>query len=449
MASAVHIGAKHSQEYDKLKDRRGDGSISAPLLVFTDAEVRDDLYKLDKGSNANPVVKFKAVDRSAAPQLARKKPHLADLVIQSPTMSAARPKDHHANRPKLGNASYSTAGIGVALGSPSQSPWTYGDPPGSSSSFETRGPSPLSTSVPSPNLALDEGLRDRGKWKMFGGLFAKKPTSNPATPGTPFYKAQYPASAHQTQRPQVASSAAHPRHRRVTSRSLDNIHSSTAGKSVSTAWTPVQLPRKSSMQQQKPFAPPITQIRSPTPPPKDYPAKKAPSQFDSKAAPFPTPRSEITDSGTSAIKPETKPSLLEIDIPSVQMERYSIMFSDVLKPRQSLLARRQAQLPQLKVLDPPKVTQAHTLQMSMLTCLGGRRFSWVSSLFSPSSYNTVANLFTLSASALLKRTFHAKPSSPKATSTIRNCTTCLSGRNYLVAAVIPSEARFSCQHNFV
>ena len=355
MASAVYIGPKHSQEHDKLKDRPGDASISTPVLVFTDAEVRDDLFKLDKGSNGNPVVKLKAADRSATPQLLRKKPHLADLVIQSPPMSSARPKDHHANRPILGNTNYSTSGIGVALGSPSQSPWNYGNPPGSSSSFETRGPSPLSTSVPSPNLALDEGLRDRGKWKMFGGLFAKKPTSNPATPGTPFYKAQYPVSAHQTQRPHVASSAAHPRHRRVTSRSLDNIHSSTAGRSVSTAWTPVQLPRKSSMQQ-KPFAPPITQIRSPTPPPKDYPTNKAPSQLDLKAPPSLTTRSGTTDPGTLAVKPETKPSFLEIDIPNVQMERYSIMFSDVLKPRQSLLARRQAQLPQLKVLDPPKVT---------------------------------------------------------------------------------------------
>ena len=357
MASAIHIGAKNSQQRDKLKDRAKDESISTPMLIFTDAEARDDLYKLDKGSNVNPVLKSKAADSGATTQITRKKPHLADLVLQSPTMSAFRPREH-VHRSHTGGASYSTTGIGVALGSPSQSPWTYGNPSGSSSSLDTRGPSPLSTSVPSPNLALEEGLRDRGKWKMFGGFFAKKPTSHPVTPGTPFYKAQYPASALQNQHPSVAGSGALPKHRRVASRSLDNIHSSTTGKSTSTVWTPVQLPRKSSMTH-KASTPPATRIRSPTPPPKDYPAKQAQFLPSAMAAQPLILGSETSSSGFLNSKPETKPSLLEIDIPDVQMERYSIMFSDVLKPRQSLLARRQAQLPQLKVLDPTKVTQTH------------------------------------------------------------------------------------------
>ena len=48
--------------------------------------------------------------------------------------------------------------------------------------------------------------------------------------------------------------------------------------------------------------------------------------------------------------------LLELDIPDISMERYSVMFSTVLQPRySSLMLRRKANLEQLKVPDVPKV----------------------------------------------------------------------------------------------
>ena len=51
------------------------------------------------------------------------------------------------------------------------------------------------------------------------------------------------------------------------------------------------------------------------------------------------------------------PSLLQVEIPCVELERYSVMFGDVLepqmrqsKPQPSLLARRQAHLEQLNTV---------------------------------------------------------------------------------------------------
>lgn len=49
-------------------------------------------------------------------------------------------------------------------------------------------------------------------------------------------------------------------------------------------------------------------------------------------------------------KPLPMRSLLDVDIPSIQMERYSVMFGNVIKPP-SLLARRQANLERLKTVE--------------------------------------------------------------------------------------------------
>ena len=365
--------ANQLQSGDKLEDRRGDESISTPVLVFTDADSRHDLYKLSKTSNRIGNLSQKTAENSPVTKPIRKRPHVADLVLNYPAMSTPRSVDGFTHSSNVRDTNYATTGIGMALGSPSQSPWIYGDALRSSSSLDTRGPSPLSTSVPSPALALDDGLRDRAKWKMFGGLFAKKTTSNPATPGTPFYKAQLPTTALQAKEQSVTSPATLPRHRRVASRSLGNIHNSTAVTPISTAWTPVQIPQKPSLKKTQ-TAPVIDHVRSPTPPPKDYPAKQV------TAAGAPAPTQLALNLGTlpslaPAGKPNTMGNLLEVDIPNVAMERYSVMFSDVLKPRQSLLARRQAQLPQLKMMDPPVVRNPCRCGKVMLMCLGNQAYS--------------------------------------------------------------------------
>jgi hypothetical protein len=64
------------------------------------------------------------------------------------------------------------------------------------------------------------------------------------------------------------------------------------------------------------------------------------------------PRHNITRSSTAPSQPST-PGLLDIAIPDIQMERYSVMFSGVLGPsnRSSLLERRQPNAEKVKPLN--------------------------------------------------------------------------------------------------
>ena len=355
MASRIRQGAFGNFQ----KSDATDGSISKPMLVFTDADTRDDLYALGKPFDAIDTQRPPTSDGTSRGVNGRKKPHLAELVLDGPAVPSLHKMDDFVRQPPTSNSPFMSAGIGVALGSPSQSPWTYSDIGASSTSLDTRGHSPLSNSVPSPAPLYDENFRDRGKWKMFGALFAKKAASNPVTPGTPFYKAQYPKPTHQAQQLPVAP-AGPPKHRRVASRSLDHIPGSVShyqAQPVSSGWRPVQLPRKSSMKR-RPSAPPLNQIRSPTPPPKDHPPKSV--SIEPKVTTIepqreiPRPTINHWDGPAPLVTPAKstpKPTLLEISIPDVAMERYSIMFSDVLKPRQSLLQRRQGQLSHLKMIE--------------------------------------------------------------------------------------------------
>lgn len=75
---------------------------------------------------------------------------------------------------------------------------------------------------------------------------------------------------------------------------------------------------------------------------RDKPLPKGPKQFPS-----------FVDIRPPEIKLDGGP-LLDVDIPSIEMERYSVMFDSVIKPissASSLLARRQATLDKLKVVN--------------------------------------------------------------------------------------------------
>ena len=370
MAHGPDKVTKHPLAGTRKAERQDDDSISTPVLIFTDADSRDDLYSLSKASNAVEAWRPGTAGSNAGTKTNRKKPHLADLVLESPPITSAPNSSGTERRPNLSGNMYSSTGIGLALGSPSQSPWVYNKAAGSATSFDTRGPSPLSTPLPDPAAVIDDGLKDKGKWKMFGGIFAKKPQSNPVSPAAPFYKAQHPVSTNYVQPQPNPGFTAPSRHRRVTSRSLDHIPNSTNAKPRSTTWTPIQLPRRPSMKK-APSAPVVEKVRSPTPPPKDYPVKLA------TVATIPCGLRPMVKPTASAPvvrddKPAPKLKLLEIDIPNVAMERYSIMFGDVLKPRQSLLERRQGQLPQLRMVDSPKVRFRYAYYRKLLTKAGGQ-----------------------------------------------------------------------------
>ena len=63
---------------------------------------------------------------------------------------------------------------------------------------------------------------------------------------------------------------------------------------------------------------------------------------------------------TKNLRPHEGPSLLQVQIPNIELERYSVMFGDVLdpkprqKPQPSLLSRRQGQLEELQPVAEPK-----------------------------------------------------------------------------------------------
>ena len=355
MASASKTVGKKTWTGDETLNRNGDGAISTPVLVFTDAESRDDLYSLGVVSSAADAARPKTADSKAGAMPTRRKPHLADFALESPPIAHTSKPESFDLPPTFVNNPYPVVGIGLALGSPSQSPWIYDEVAARSvSTLDTRGNSPLNTPASVHGNGLEDGAKDKGRRKMFGSLFAKKPVSHPVSPAAPFYKAQYPKSANQVQ-PYLPSNLSAPsRHRRVTSRSLDNIHGSTIAKSKPTTWTPVSLPPRPSLKK-APSAPIANKIRSPTPPPKDYPTRPVTAAVVTQEPPQP-PQADLLLPQDQMQKPSSNLKLLEINIPDVSMERYSIMFSDVLKPRQSLLARRQAHLPQLKMDNDSRVS---------------------------------------------------------------------------------------------
>ena len=396
MSSATEVRkvTKQSRPRSRSLGKAGDQAISTPVLLFTDAESRDDLFVLSSQS-FEAGLRPSTADNSAKSKASKKKTHVADLVADRPPMSSGRnpyglrlqyPQDHEAS---------STSGIGVALGSPSQSPWIRSEPAGSFTSLGMRGPSPLgvsplATTPPSAYPFLDESVKERGRWKIFGGLFGKKDVSHPTTPGTPFYKVQMPKAETSGRQSTATGPTSATRHHRAPSRSLEIVSTAVAESSLphtakslpssrnqalkrtatgfleGTQTLPTQTkslsasknsstPAKYSTPARFPMPPltPPESMRVPTPPPKDFPPKASQSPQRSTAtvhiAPI-TKTSAKPDASTMST-----PMLLEIDIPNVAMERYSIMFSDVLKPRQSLLARRQGQLKQLKVGDALKV----------------------------------------------------------------------------------------------
>lgn len=352
MASPVKEGKKRIRQGDKLKDQKGKDTISTPVLVFTDAETRNDLYAPDRAPGSGEIPPPDTANVTGAPRPLRKRTHLANLMLQSPSIPSPPKRDGYDSWPSPSESLSSAVGIGLAVGSPGQSPWAHNEALASSSTVDSRGPSPLGTSAPVPPIQADDGFKDRGRWNFFGALFNKKPASNPTTPA-PFYKAQVPKSASQMRYQPTVSHAASSKHRRVSSRSLDNFHSGANTTPISTAWKPRQLPPRPPTRK-APTAPAANSVRSPPPPPKDYVTKPLTvSENIAATQPIIKPKTRLPVAGD--IAHNAKLNLLAIDIPDVSMERYSIMFGDVLKPRQSLLARRHGQLPQLTMPGASKV----------------------------------------------------------------------------------------------
>ena len=324
---------------EAMQATTGDG-ISSSKFVFTDTQSRGNFYALPPSPNEPQSARPSTAGGHGRQQDTRVEPRSAGLPSGHSSMSPRQfhrsawgsQKAHESPRKRLQMT------IGMALGSPSQSPRL--DSNGSTGSASPLDPGAIgsfSTAISDRRASIrpEEIIKQKGRWKMFGGLFAKKSVSGPASPAPQFYKAQYPSPGIQSRRAMTPQLQKPPRHRRVSSRSLDTMVPHRVERKRSVREIRARTASKPASVQRSESTPLVLEAaRSPTPPPKDYPAR-------------PSNNKKL---------PKIKPLLLEVDIPDVSMERYSVMFGNVLKPRQSsLLVRRQAQLENLKVVDSTTV----------------------------------------------------------------------------------------------
>ncbi|KAJ5691834.1 hypothetical protein N7462_001257 [Penicillium macrosclerotiorum] len=270
-------------------------AISFPVLTYTDALPRDDLHDLP-GASPRPVPEQTSATRFnfPRPQIANKHAE----VKQPPAMTATfdfrltAPPDEVV--PTSANAKRSPGGIprvGIALGSPSMLDSRDDLPP---PRFNQEIFAPQQTEQPPQT-------RKPSKWKKIGGLFrAKNALTSPTEQLKEGQAKGLPAKSKQ------AEGTKRQAERRESTEEWPKIEVD------STASTTT----KSSPQRSRKF-----------------------SLSGKKAAP--------------KEKPNDKGPRLDVNIPNIQMERYSVMFGNVMNKNQrpSLLARRAKTLDNLRVPD--------------------------------------------------------------------------------------------------
>lgn len=306
------------------------GSISNPTLTYTDAEPRTDLQSLrEVSANISPPHRSGAVSEidSERTESRNKQSQDQDWPTAKPTFDfqvTAPPAEAISSYTPVDNASDYNM-IGIALGSPGM----------------VNPPNQTPADVPEVNGAEDMGRaqlrRKPSKWKKFGGLFRSKtaavPPSNP-----PFYQVQtrvndqlLQASADSVARPEVQSQPQHDFRRPKTLRkSVYRKEDKTKG-----AW---------QQQEGGHF--------------NGHHKHDEDSERQDWAKDEQVPRFSYDVSGP----------LLQVEIPDIQLERYSVMFGSVLgKNKQStLLARRSKTLDNL-VVPTPEVGNIPRLDIAILT----------------------------------------------------------------------------------
>ena len=253
--------------------------------------------------------------------------------------------------------------IGVALGSPGQSPLS-GLPAGEAS-YTDRSPNLYTRSpydLPSQDIPQSKG----GRWKGLGGLFGKKsgpsqqlPTSSPQNKHASPPRLGGFNNYHKPRTPQISPTPS------------DNhgVALLDGQNKPSRDWIgPAQLPQPEMQGKRNVLR--KTSLR------RNHLSKRAKNLADAniresspqvrhhEADPGSVKRNATREDGLSQ-KPLASGALLQVEIPNIELERYSVMFSSLLVPSQqssrqpspnrqsSLLARRQANLPEVQTTSPP------------------------------------------------------------------------------------------------
>ncbi|KAI1495653.1 hypothetical protein F5X99DRAFT_115106 [Biscogniauxia marginata] len=217
--------------------------------------------------------------------------------------------------------------IGMAIGSPTRRPQKGGTST-SQSSLRPRqtsapGLSPASGNSSADSFDMPAPKKQPGKWKLLG-LFGRK-------------HSDHSDSAASTSEPTGSKRSYRPTHAEP---SVTSFQSYPEAKGVGRSET---MKERKASSRQKPVV-----HRSQTMPQIESPQREQ----------RPRPRDlKVTDDfgrtpTTLDAGPRLRGPMLDVEIPDVTMERYSVMFGSVLQPQpSSLLARRQATLQKLKSID--------------------------------------------------------------------------------------------------
>ena len=228
--------------------------------------------------------------------------------------------------------------IGIALGSPSDNPLpplpVEAVPNGRNITSSDSGSSIVSSVASNTREACVEPAKSRARrWHTLGGIFGKK-TSSPPSPDLPVLQMQCSSvrNPQQDRKPRQRQAEPHLRsHSPQRTRSAGDTGGGRAGGPHMR-----HLPKKE-----------VKGLRMP-----DFArAKSAPLLRVAPVSPIPPPKDvDYTNTGLRALRQRIDtPPRLHVEIPNVEMERYSVMFGGLLHETQplSLLARRHGQLGRL------------------------------------------------------------------------------------------------------
>ena len=230
---------------------------------------------------------------------------------------------------RLAVANVDQAGIGMALGSPSQQPNAWQSPPPFESTARSWSPDePSSPFVPARQKSR--------RWKLLGGLFGGSKKQILASEPQPFYQLQPELINEMTETAE---------------------HVNFAEPTIQSDGRPDRPGNRGRAYSERNNAKSKPDMRR---------ANTVPMNFDSQDPErerMKTPKITLDGGPMNQLESRHGGLMLNVDIPSIEMERYSVMFGSVLqKPTSasssSLLARRQATLERLKTVTEglPKVS---------------------------------------------------------------------------------------------
>ncbi|KAJ4423710.1 hypothetical protein N0V82_001596 [Gnomoniopsis sp. IMI 355080] len=272
-----------------------------PGMAQNRSASRDDIYVRDRTSTASPRFHVPVRGSTITPD-------------QSPHFIGSREALIPIRLPTPESITSGDIPIGMALGSPAHIPsepsrWQAQFPPASPQMTDQ-------SSFPSPAMSAPGGSLQRkktGRRKLFGLFSSKKNASEEGNRGV--------------------------------TNIMKSSHGSTA--TVSTLPNAPKTPTRSNTQ---------SDVRTPKHKPLTLRSNTMP--HNNGDTPDSTSNSSVTHlRQTNALPPVPPIPRLEVRIPDTKMERYSVMFSDLLKengrpePSTSLLARRQATLERLKTIN--------------------------------------------------------------------------------------------------